>query len=108
MNKARRNLWRRDPHCHWCGKKTLLLTPPSHRGLEPHPLLATRDHVYSKFQPEERERFGNPVVLSCFACNRRRNILETKWLAKQARTKTMTGKAYENKTLVSRDTTGTG
>jgi hypothetical protein len=63
----RRQLFEKDPHCHWCGRETILGL--NHKG-QPWPYSATVDHVKSRMHPEGR---GPDVVLACYACNMLRN-----------------------------------
>jgi 5-methylcytosine-specific restriction endonuclease McrA len=79
---ALRKLWERDPHCHWCGRATLLIEPKSRK------LAATRDHIITKRTGGGHR--GRPV-LSCMGCNAQRardeNLLTTQRRIKGARAK---------------------
>ena len=54
--------WKRDPHCHWCGKKLKWKK-------------STIDHINqrTKLGDEKRPRIGR-LVLSCEPCNNQRQI----------------------------------
>jgi hypothetical protein len=69
----RLNLWRKNPYCHWCGKKLKWKQ-------------TTLDHINQRVKVETRPRFGQ-TVLSCNKCNQQRAIkvenemtLIQKWL----------------------------
>lgn len=74
-----KKLWRRDPHCHWCGRLTELLERDPKRKYFP-PESATRDHLRSRFDPTRQEpcvpyrEFR--IVLACRECNLRRSAEE--------------------------------
>lgn len=75
-------LYREDPHCHWCKRKTVLTNVKEIKG-KPDPLMATVDHLISRFdirrwvkpQPGEKRK-----VLACFECNNKRASQEAKLL----------------------------
>ncbi len=79
MTSRRRELHRRDPHCHWCDEITCLNSSlPPNKGIDPY--LATVDHL--KTRAMGRQGLDTPnTVLSCTRCNATRNQIETKWLA---------------------------
>lgn len=68
---ARRVLFKRDPHCHWCGQ----LTFEPHVCGDGHPLMATLDHVKSRLQctAKAEYRSANNKVLACSKCNAERD-----------------------------------
>jgi hypothetical protein len=76
MNPNRKrtvDMWTRDPHCHWCGRVTVLQkTGQTGTSAE----TATTDHLYSRVHPHRDDFVGQPVVLACFECNQARNLLE--------------------------------
>jgi hypothetical protein len=87
-----RRLWKKDPKCHWCGEPTFLILIPEGVELKigkQHPKMATIDHLYSRYDPERKERFdGEPqTVLACHACNDRRNEEEQAAVPVEERTK---------------------
>ncbi len=71
----RHNLWQADPRCHWCGRHTLLPGTPGMKAAAG--IVATLDHLYSRFHPERGR--DNTMVLSCAPCNaeraRRENLV---------------------------------
>ena len=79
MNQKRRRLtlYKRNPHCHWCGTKTVLPPPgppPTSKPMPPN--MATIDHLRDKYHPKrhERPRPGEErTVLACNRCNGIRN-----------------------------------
>ena len=79
MNKKRRrlNLYKRNPHCHWCDTETVLPPPDRHVSkTPPPPNEATIDHLRDKYHPHRHERprsHEERTVLACWACNQRRN-----------------------------------
>ena len=74
-----------DPKCHWCQRVTLL-TNIAHVGSNPNPLMATIDHIVSRYNPErwvKRKPHEIRKVLACFECNNRRASEETARLSKE-------------------------
>jgi hypothetical protein len=71
--KMRLRLFHADPHCFWCGRRTLY-------GAVGNPLQTTVDHLYSRLHPERanryREQKGVLHVLACSACNNERGVCE--------------------------------
>lgn len=71
MNKlarTRERLWKKNPHCHWCGVLTIDYRDRKHHhyGNE-----ATLDHMYSRYSPLRGKRtYVN--VLACYKCNNQR------------------------------------
>ena len=79
--KRKLNLWKKDPHCHYCGVETIVLNQPRIKGTPPN--LATLDHLYSKFDYRRYiPEFNNAerTVLCCFSCNNKRAAFEDKYL----------------------------
>ena len=75
-------LFERDPYCHWCGRLTILTNVKEIKG-PPNPLMATVDHLISRYRPERwvKAQPGEVrQVLSCFECNGRRAAEEAKKL----------------------------
>lgn len=67
-DKLQRNrLWRKDPHCHWCGRLTV-----NEQGVRPD--AATLDHVYSRL--DFRRKGQGKHVLACWECNQARASAE--------------------------------
>lgn len=71
-------LYRKDPHCHWCKRKTRLVYATD--GILPLD-AATKDHVYSRLDPKrkhaEKKNGGKHVmVLACRSCNAERAAKE--------------------------------
>lgn len=75
-------LFDNDPHCHWCGRLTILTNDKEIKG-HPNPLMATVDHLISRYRPERWVK-AQPgecrQVLACFECNNRRATEEAKKL----------------------------
>ena len=69
-----------DPRCHWCKRITILTNIPEIRG-EPDPLMATIDHLVSRYHPERWVRRNMTKVLACYECNARRSREETESLS---------------------------
>lgn len=59
--------WEANPSCYWCGRITRLIRHPE--GLLPDD-AATKDHVYSRLQPERK--VNSEAVLACRSCNQNR------------------------------------
>jgi len=68
-------LWEKDPTCHWCNIETIWVF--KNGGRLPWN-AATIDHYFSRYQIDERKKWGSPVVLSCSQCNQRRGSAETR------------------------------
>lgn len=70
---ARRlRLWTENPCCHWCGRRTKLITPRPRRRVPDD--LATVDHVYSRLKMALRRANPGAVVLACYGCNQKRSL----------------------------------
>lgn len=78
-NRLRKeSLFNQNPNCHWCGRLTVLTNIAEIKGT-PNPLMATIDHVISRFNPErwvKRKPGQVRKVLACFECNNRRSTEE--------------------------------
>ena len=77
-------LHKNDPRCHWCKRITKLICQPFIRG-EPDPLMATIDHVVSRYSPYRyvRKKKGQRrKVLACYQCNHSRSVQETLCLSR--------------------------
>lgn len=80
---SRDALFKRDPHCHWCGAVTI--TPS--RCEQGNPRMATLDHIKSRLQctTKQEYRSGNNKVLACLKCNAERDrkfwLEEKPWIA---------------------------
>lgn len=72
-SKRRHNLWKEDPHCHWCGVLTKF-----EGAKKDDPAKATKDHL-----KEDRPYQGGfkynirttQTVLACQRCNQERGII---------------------------------
>ena len=72
-------LWQEDPRCHWCKRVTHLTNLPTLRG-HPDPLMATIDHVVSRYHVHrwvQKKKDHKRKVLSCYECNHKRSVQET-------------------------------
>lgn len=68
----RRNLYKKDPHCHWCGRETyLVMKKPGMTGKQ----RATVDHVKCRAEADSWVEYVSPSnkVLACYLCNQQRN-----------------------------------
>jgi len=84
----------KDPKCHWCKRETILTNVPEIKG-KPNPLMATVDHLVSRYHPErwvKKEDQEPRRVLACFECNNRRSKEETNMLP--AHIRSAIGKGY--------------
>jgi hypothetical protein len=63
----RRQLWKRDPRCFWCGRKTDITTANNSDS-------ATMEHIYHKHHPRRRDtrKVLPSTVLACAKCNHER------------------------------------
>lgn len=73
----RRNLWLANPCCHWCGTGTCLPEEPNQGGVTK--VVATVDHLYSRYYPLPPADREMHTVLACLPCNamraRRENLV---------------------------------
>ncbi|MFL6282749.1 MAG: HNH endonuclease [Pyrinomonadaceae bacterium] len=67
----RRQLWKRDPHCFWCGRVTNIRTVNLGDS-------ATVEHIYHKQHPRRRDTRKHlpSTVLACYRCNTERGAPE--------------------------------
>lgn len=82
-------LFAKDPHCYWCKRETILTNVPEIKG-KPNPLMATIDHLVSRYHPErwvQKNEGEQRRVLACFECNNRRSKEETEQLPSHIRFK---------------------
>jgi hypothetical protein len=79
-NPLRAYLFRRNPHCHWCGTVTVLEQRVKHNGtLTNHHNTATLDHMKSRLMGRRlHERTAR--VLACSACNHTRACMEDRMI----------------------------
>lgn len=73
------SLHEKDPRCHWCQRITLLICDPHIKG-KPDPLMATIDHIVSRYHVHrwvKRKENQRRRVLSCYECNHGRSVSET-------------------------------
>ena len=79
--RLRLRLWRKNPHCYWCG----IVTKWFARNPAP-PDGATLDHIRSRYVPERSRREGlwrnGIIVLACWRCNNERCAMEQEYLAR--------------------------
>lgn len=69
-------LHQEDPRCYWCKRETILTNIPEIHG-HPDPLMATIDHLVSRYHPERWVKRDLTKVLACYECNARRSQDET-------------------------------
>ena len=77
-------LYKKDPRCHWCKRVTKLICEPAMKG-KPDPLMATIDHIVSRYHVHRwvRKRKGQRrQVLACYECNHNRAVQETLCLSR--------------------------
>jgi hypothetical protein len=78
LSRRRKRLWDKNPHCHWCGKITVL--PDGRPKIKRPPLnLATIDHLNSRHSPDRHKpNNGQEIrtVLACWQCNNERSRIE--------------------------------
>lgn len=68
-----------NPNCFWCGRVTVLTNIKNLSG-HPDPLMATIDHLVSKYKPDRWEKdyqLEPRKVLACYECNHKRSTRET-------------------------------
>jgi hypothetical protein len=68
-----------DPRCHWCERVTVLTNLKSILG-QPDPLMATIDHLVSKYKVSRwKKNYAKEPrkVLACYECNHKRSRRET-------------------------------
>ena len=75
-------LWQQDSRCHWCRRETKLINVAEIKG-PADPLMATIDHLVSRYHPERWIKRDKTKVLSCYECNEKRARAETKSLTKE-------------------------
>lgn len=77
-------LYRQDPRCHWCKRVTKLTCEKFIRG-HADPLMATIDHVVSRYHPHrwvKKKKHHRRKVLACYECNHNRSVQETLCLSR--------------------------
>lgn len=78
-------LYKENPYCHWCKKKTKLICEPFISG-EADPLTATIDHLISRYNLNrfvQKKKGHRRKVLSCYRCNHNRSVQETLCLSRE-------------------------
>ena len=73
-----------NPQCHWCKRTTKLTNDANMRG-HPDPLMATIDHVISRYSPKrwvKQQEGETRKVLACYECNHARSVAETSSLSR--------------------------
>ncbi len=89
LKKQRYLKWSENPKCHWCGVETIFienvhLIQKTEFYLKNRNRLATIDHLYSRYNKEERLKPGhNKRLLSCWKCNNDRAKKEAENLVKE-------------------------
>lgn len=63
--------WKKNPHCHWCKRMTILSSAEMGSRKLPRN-AATLDHVYTRKDARRTSDNKNQVVLACYDCNQRR------------------------------------
>lgn len=84
-HKLKVQLFNENPRCHWCGKVTKLICEKSLSG-EADPLMATIDHVVSRYHLHrwvKRKQGQKRKVLACYECNHGRSVQETLCLSRK-------------------------
>jgi hypothetical protein len=83
LPKQRRRLWETNPHCHWCGIKTVWYAEA--RGGAAPPDAATLDHLHPRHHPDRLMPADGALrhVLSCSKCNNERDTRERAALPKE-------------------------
>lgn len=77
-------LYRENPRCHWCKRVTKLICEPHLKG-HPDPLMATIDHMVSRYHPHrwvKKKKNHRRKVLACYECNHNRSVQETLCLSR--------------------------
>lgn len=76
LGKQRHRLWQENPHCHWCGRLTLLVEGSGkNRGAGFPADAATVEHLRDRWDPRRQERIQpgeRRHVIACRECNNRR------------------------------------
>lgn len=83
-HKLKVQLFNEDPRCHWCKRVTKLICEKALTG-EADPLMATIDHVVSRYHLHrwvKRKAGQKRKVLACYECNHNRSIQETLCLSR--------------------------
>lgn len=77
----REKMWRRNPHCYYCGVKTVLPNGKSPRAMNE----ATIDHLRPRHHPARHEPANGEFrrVLACWECNNKRDQWELSLLPKE-------------------------
>lgn len=75
LKRRRDQLFRKDPHCYWCGCEVRNYYDGHHGRV--HEDRATLDHLYSRYDPRRGKENGKRV-LACWKCNHEREKAETK------------------------------
>ena len=82
-------LWQADSHCFYCGCLTEMPLSGVNFKSPPPNNTATRDHVFSRFDPRRHDP-DNPhrgkMVLCCYGCNQKRNDVEQRRVPIKLRT----------------------
>lgn len=84
LREVRERLWKKDPHCRYCGVITVLPSSPLlKRGkdgkLRHYPdNMATIDHLRSRLDPERQNHYPSErrYILACWKCNNERSKKE--------------------------------
>lgn len=84
LKKQRLAIWKYDPHCYWCGVKTIL--PSKHWKGPTASNVATIDHLRPRHHPGRLEPCNGREfrrVLSCFKCNNERDRIEHEMMPRE-------------------------
>jgi len=106
LRRIRKSLWEKDPHCHWCGVKTVWWAKALGHAEKPKN-AATLDHLVSRLDPKRYKMEYYPrslFVIACDCCNNNRGKREdvalrkiTEWHTREELKKVLT----ENESVVS-------
>lgn len=79
LRKRRNEMFRTDPHCHWCGCELVLPENCDVNTRNQPDNMATIDHLRSRYtltRQEPNHTKEQRLVLSCYRCNTSRNDKE--------------------------------
>lgn len=106
--QRREQLWRENPHCHWCGRLTVINNKSEWKHGEDHSNVATLDHLVSRLEiPYGTNRpnlykKAKTMVLACWKCNNDRNRLVAEQLSKTNPERLWKGARNEKRSLLAR------
>ncbi len=78
MAQLRKRMWNRDPHCYWCGCKTIFIHRKGNKMVPPPEMNeATVEHYFSRYSPSRGKcPHIQRNVLACWKCNNERGRRE--------------------------------